>query len=334
MSETDPRQALSQLIFGHLPARAVHAAAELGLADAIADGVTSEAALAERVSARPDIFRRFMRYLVALDIFARTGDGYALTPMSELLRRDAEGSQLPAARLSARTYGAWIEIFHTLRTGEAGYAKFYGKPLFDHVGEDPEVAAVFDAAMTAIHGPETAAMLDAYDFSEPGTVMDVGGGNGSLLMETLRRYPDMQGIVFDLPHVVERTSCEIRAAGLESRCRAVGGNFFESVSERADTIILRHIIHDWTDSESIRILKNCAEALPPGGRILVVEMIVPEHDGPSMAKRFDLSMMLLTGGSERTEAEYRALFQAAGLTLAEITPTDSPVSVIEARPAT
>ena len=188
--------------------------------------------------------------------------------------------------------------------------------------------------MTAIHGPETVAMLDAYEFGGIGRLVDAGGGNGSLLTAMLARHPEMRGVLFDLPHVAERAKADIAAAGLGDRCEAVGGSFFEAVPDGADAILLRHIIHDWSDADAVRILGNCARALAPGGRVLVVEMLVPEGNAPSLAKRFDLSMMVLPGGVERTEAEYRALFEAGGLTLSGITPTASPSFVIEGRPVT
>ena len=226
MSQIDPREALSQLIFGYIPARAIHVAAELGLADLIAGGATSTESLAKAAGADLGVLRRLMRYLVSLDLFEESENGYALKEMGELLRSEFEGSQRPAARLMGHLFPAWVELPHTIRTGEAGYGKYFGKPMFDHIAEDPERAAVFDAAMTAIHGPETAAMLDAYDFSDISTVMDVGGGNGSLLTELLLRYPSMQGVLFDLPHVTERAVQNIEAVGVGERCRTVAGSFF------------------------------------------------------------------------------------------------------------
>lgn len=333
MSQVDPREALSQLIFGHIPARAIHVAAELGLADLIAGGATSTESLAKAAGAELGVLRRLMRYLVSLNLFDESESGYALTEMGALLRDDIEGSQRPTARLLGQLFPAWVELPHTIRTGEAGYGKYFGKPLFEYIAEDPERAAVFDAAMTAIHGPETAAMLDVYDFSNIGTLMDVGGGNGSLLTEILLRYPSMQGVLFDLHHVAERAIQNIESAGVGERCRTIAGSFFDAVPDGADAIVLRHIIHDWPDEDAVRILANCASALAPSGRVLVVEMLVPEDNEPAIAKQFDISMMVLLEGVERTEAEYRALFEAAGLTLAGITPTASPSFVFEARPA-
>jgi len=332
MNDVNPRDALSQLVFGHVPARAVQAAAELGLADLIADGIVTDAGLTDAVGADAAMLPRFMRYLVSLGLFDQSERGYALTAMGDLLRSDVAGSLRPIARLSMNAFPAWVEILHTLRTGESGYQKHFGKPMFEHIAEDPERAAIFDAAMTAIHGTESAAMLDAYDFAGIGRLVDVGGGNGSLLMATLERHPTMRGVLFDLPHVIERAAAALEAAGLGERCDAIGGSFFEAVPTGADAILLRHIIHYWPDRDAIRILGNCAQALAPDGRVLVVEMLVPEGNAPSLAKSFDLSMMVLPGGIERTEAEYRALFEAAGLTLSSVTPTASPAYVIEARP--
>jgi SAM-dependent methyltransferase len=338
MSETDPGDTLSRLILAYIPARAVQVAAELGVADLIATGVTTIEGLAQATRADPGTLRRLMRYLVGLDLFDESETGYSLKAMGELLRGDVEGSYWSAARLSAFMFPAWVELGHAVRTGEAGYHKYFGKPIFDHLAEDPERAAVFDTAMTALYAPETAAILDACDLSDVDTVIDVGGGNGSFMMEMLGRYPSMHGVIFDLPHVTERAFRNVEEVGLGERCRTVGGSFFEAIPEGADAIVLRHVIHDWPDEDAVRILANCERALAPGGRVLVVEMLLADDGEASPAKRFgistfDLTMMVLYEGAERTEAEYRALFEAAGLTLAGTTPTTSPSYVIEGRTA-
>jgi SAM-dependent methyltransferase len=338
VSEIDPSNVLAQLIAANVPARAIQVAAELDLAGLIAAGVTSNRGLAEAAGADPGSLRRLMRYLIALDLFEESKSGYSLKAMGELLRGDIEGSFRSAARLSGDLYPVWGELEHTIRTGKAGYDKYFGKSLFDHLAADPERAAAFDTAIATITWPETAAILDAYDFSDIDTVIDVGGGNGSLLIEMLRRYPSMQGVLFDLPHVAERAARDIEEAGLGERCRTVGGNFFEAIPEGADAIVLRHVIHNWRDEDAVRILTNCERALAPGGRVLVVEMLVAEDDEPSLAPRsyvslMDLTMMVLYEGVERTESEFSALLEAAGLTLAGITPTTSASCVIEVRAA-
>ena len=161
--------------------------------------------------------------------------------------------------------------------------------------------------------------------------MDVGGGNGSLLAATLARYPTMSGMLFDLAHVVERSASALQAAGVADRCDVVSGDFFEALPGGADAILMRHIIHDWPDDKATVILRNAAQAVSPGGRVLVIEMVVPEDDKPSPAKSFDMAMMVFLAGAERTPAEYKAMFENAGLALTSITPTASPVSVVEGR---
>jgi 16S rRNA G1207 methylase RsmC len=175
-------------------------------------------------------------------------------------------------------------------------------------------------------------MLEAYDFTGIGTLADIGGGNGSVLTALLRRYPAMQSILFDLPGVVERAKANIEAADLERRCQVVAGNFFEVVPPGADAYLMRHIIHDWDDDKAITILRHCRRAMGQGGKLLVVEGVVPPGNEPSHSKFFDLAMMVLPGGMERTEEEYRHLFEAAGLRLTRIVPTRTWVSVIEGEP--
>ena len=183
--------------------------------------------------------------------------------------------------------------------------------------------------MSSIHGRETKSILDAYDFSGIGELCDVGGGNGSVLIETLRRYPSMRGVLFDLPHVIERAKPAIVAAGLADRCRLVTGNFFESTPPGSDAYFFRHIIHDWDDAKSTTTLVNCRRALKPGGKVLVVESVVPPGNHPYFGKDLDLTMLVMPGGMERTEAEYRRLFAGAGLKLARIVTSPSEMCVME-----
>ena len=176
-------------------------------------------------------------------------------------------------------------------------------------------------------------MLDAYDFSGIGVLADIGGGNGSTLVGVLGRYPEMRGILFDLPGVVERARAEIEAAGLADRCEVVGGSFFEAVPGGADAYLLRHIIHDWDDEKAAAILRNVRRAMGEGARLLVVEGVIPPGNEPSFGKLLDLTMLVIPGGLERTEEEYRRLYEAAGFRLTRIVPTAAEVSVIEGEPA-
>lgn len=325
------RQHVQQLLFGAAASNAVTAFASLGVADHIAAGRRSADELATATGTRPEVIIRFLRYVAMLGLVTSDEGGFALTPAGNLLRSDADGSMRTVAQMFALFPNAWGEMTESLRTSQSGFSRAYGKPLFDYLGEHPDAAAVFDSAMTGIHGPETSAVLDAYDYSGIRVLADVGAGNGSVLIETLKRHPHLEGIHCDLPHVAERARANIAAAGLADRCRIVPTNFFESVPAGADAYSLRHIVHDWYDDDASRILSNIATVLPAGGRVLVIEAVVPSEIEPSPAVLFDMVMMMIPGGMERTAEHYSALFAASGLALHSVTPTASPVSVVEAR---
>jgi SAM-dependent methyltransferase len=232
--------------------------------------------------------------------------------------------------IAAHCYPAFGELSWSIGTGKPGFDKIHGAPIFDHLARHPDEGRCFDQAMTSIHGPETPAMIEAYGFARFQTIVDVGGGNGSTLIEILRSAPRARGIVFDLPGVVARAESTIRDAGLGDRCRVAGGSFFEAVPKDADAYVLRHIIHDWDDQKSIQILRRCREAMAPGGKVLVVESVIPTGDEPHPGKWLDIIMLAVPGGRERTRAEYEALLAAAGLRLERVVATRSPVSVVEA----
>jgi hypothetical protein len=225
-------------------------------------------------------------------------------------------------------HAAWGELLHSARTGEPGFHKRFGMPFFQYMREHPERHSFYDAAMEAVHGSETEPMLDAYDFSVFRTVVDIGGGNGSVLAGILRRHPTVQGILFDLPAVAERTRSSLAVSSLADRIRIESGDFFSAVPVKADVYVLRHILHDWLDPDAVAILHNCREAMAAGSKLLVVEMVIPPGNEPSFGKWLDL-MMLLVAGQERTEKEYRRLFSAAGLEMTRVIPTESDVSIVE-----
>jgi hypothetical protein len=229
-------------------------------------------------------------------------------------------------------YQAWGELLYSIQTNRPAFEKTHGLPLFDFLARHPDKGQLFDAAMTGVHGRETDAVLDAYDFSGIGTLADVGGGNGSVLAAILKQHPALKGIVFDLPAVIERTRASLAAAGLAERCRAVAGDFFREVPAGADAYHLRHVLHDWDDDRAVAILRQCRQAMRDRGRLLVVEGVVPPGNDPHPSKFFDLAMLVVPGGLERTEEEYRRLFESAGFRLARIVPTRSWISVIEGEP--
>jgi len=226
-------------------------------------------------------------------------------------------------------YRAWGNLLYSVQSGKTAFDHIYGKPIFEHLSENPESAAIFDQAMTSVHGRETGPLVEAYDFSDIKTIADIGGGNGTLIAAVLDRHPGMNGILFDLPHVVERAVPALEEAGLSQRCQTASGDFFESVPVGADVYLMRHIIHDWDDDKAVKILTNCCNALPAGGKVLIAESVVEPGNNPSFAKLLDLTMMVLPGGKERTADEYRELLESAGFQLSRIVPTDSDLSIVE-----
>jgi hypothetical protein len=272
--------------------------------------------------------------LASLGVFAEEPDErFRLTPAAELLRSGIPGSQREMAiMMGEEHYQAWGELLYSIRTGEPAFERIFGKPVFEFLSQNPEQAAVFDKAMVGVHGPETAAMLDAYDFSGFVSVADIGGGNGSTLCGILQRYPTLHGMLFDLPGVIERAVRNVEKAGLGDRIHLVAGDFFQSAPNGADVYLLRHIIHDWDDDRAIRILENVHRAIDMNGRLLVVESVIPPGNEPFFGKLLDLTMLVIPGGRERTEEEFRHLFGQAGFRLSRIIPTQAEVSVLEGVP--
>jgi O-methyltransferase domain/Dimerisation domain len=339
MTESTASPRLDQLICGYWHSQCVYVAAKLGIADLLANGPLSIAELAQRTGAHPMSLYRLLRGLASLGLFAEeAGERFRLTPAAEALRSDVPGSQWAmAVMMGEEHYRSWGELLYSVRTGKIAFDKIFGKPCFDFLSENPEQAALFDKAMVSVHGRETAAMIDAYDFSAFRSVTDVGGGNGSTLCGILSRHPALRGTLYDLPGVIERAAKSVSQAGLSERVDLVAGNFFESAPRGADAYLLRHIIHDWNDEQAIRILKNVHTAIGgkgarERGRLLVVESVIPPGNDPFFGKLLDLTMLVIPGGQERTEEEYRRLFGKAGFHLARIVPTASEVSVIEGFP--
>ena len=325
---------LNEIVFGAALAAAVCTAAELGVADHIRRGSPrSTRHLAEATRTLEAPLYRLMRLLASHGLFAETEEGeFDHTALSEALRGDADGSYRAAAQMFHNVCAAWGGLEHALRTGQSGFEKIYGKPVFEHVAEHPGLGPVVDDGMSSIHGYETSAMLDVYDFSGVRVLADVGGGNGSLLGAVLQRYPQMRGLLFDRGHVAERARRNLAGRGLSDRCEVLEGSFFESIPTGADAYLFRHILHDWTDEQCLQILCHCRRVIPPQGRLLVVECIVPPGNSCSISKAFDINMMTFTGGLERTEIQFRALFADAGFELCLITPTTTMVSIVEGRP--
>ncbi len=330
MDDSSPHEVLTRLISGYQQSQAIYVAAKLKIADLLREGPRTVDELAQTTGAHAPSLYRLLRALASVGIFAEVDGGrFTLTPAAELLRSDHPESQWAfAVMMGEEHYHVWGDLFFTVETGQIAFDRIYGMPIFEFLSENPEKGRIFDAAMSGIHGRETAPLLDAYDLSDIGVLADIGGGNGSVLTAALQRYPHLRGILFDLPSVIERSRAALQAAGVEDRCELMAGDFFQSAPAGADAYLLRHIIHDWDDEKAIRILRNVQQAMKSDSRVLVAEFLMPEGDGDSRTKFLDLTMMLIPGGKERTEEEYRRLFAAAGLELTRITPTAGGICVL------
>ncbi len=328
--ELSPGEQLLAMASGAWVTQMIHVAAELGLADAMADGERDCDDLATRCGADADTLFRLLRGLASLGIFEETTPRrFALTPLAELLRSDHPQSLRQFARmLGEEHYLSWADLLRSVRTGENAFQHRYGCSVFAWYQQNPERGAIFDGAMTDFSRQETEALLAAFDFSGIRRLVDVGGGRGELLQRVLRATPNLQGTLFDQPEVVAPVT---PAADLRERFSIEGGDFFRAVPSGADAYLLKHIIHDWGDDACRTILGHIRAAMDPAGRVLIVEPVIPPGNGPFPGKLLDLNMLVMTaGGRERTPEEYARLLEGAGLRLSRIVPTASAVSVVEA----
>jgi hypothetical protein len=329
---------LLELISVQRISQAVYVAAALGIADLLCDGPKTAEQLAKAAGVPAASLRRVMRALVGFGVFAQDGaDRFALAPIGEFLKADVVGSLRPAALNFGGEDAAKIEglLLHCVKTGETALQKLGEGNVFEGVQRDRQRSELFNATMTAFSTLHLTGVLDAYDFSGIKKLVDVGGGHGKNIAEILKAHPKMRGVLFDMPHAFEGGKETIAKAGLGERCEVVSGDFFKSVPIGADGYLMSRVIHDWDDEKAIAILKVVRSAIAPGGRLMLLEtMLRPGHRSmyPVLS---DLNMMLRTGGCERTEEEYRAIYRAAGFELTRTVETISPTgaTVVEGKPA-
>jgi hypothetical protein len=310
-------------------------AAQLELADRLSAGARRASELADELDLDPGPLYRYLRSLAGIGLLAEVESRtFALTPLGEALRKDAPGS----AYATIMTLGgelctqAWGELLYSLRTGRTGLEKVFGQPLFDYLAEHAEQASLFSETMVGFHGAEPPAVAEAYDFAGIGTLVDVGGATGNMLAHILRRHEAPRGVLFDLPHVVADAPAFLEAQGVADRVAIESGSFFESVPSGHDGYMLSHIIHDWSETQCLTILGHCRRAIDPAGRLLLVEMVLPEGDTPHPGKMLDMMMLVGPGGQERTASEYSTLVSQAGFEMTGVVPTASDVSIVEAVP--
>lgn len=318
---------------GFVRSACLYAAAKLEIADLLVGGAKPVDEIAATKGVDVAMLYRLLRYLASDGVFEeRTGRTFALTPLSEMLRTDVEGSFHPFAIMNSESgFEIAMHLLPGLRERAIPFVKRFGVHPFDMLLKDPASAAMLERAWQGVHGPETPAVLDAYDFTGIRKLADIGGGHGDVVVGFLERDLARTGAIFDMPPVAVQTKARLDAAGLGARCEVVAGDFFKEVPIDADAYFLRHILHDWNDEECRKILRNIAARCKTGDRVLVAECVIEEPNTPDLGKLLDMEMLLYLTGWERTEAEYRALLESAGFDFAGITPTDSMVSVVEGR---
>jgi SAM-dependent methyltransferase len=327
--------ALLELATGAWTTAALYTAAKLGIADQLAAGPKHSNDVAARIGADPDGVHRLMRALTSRGVLAQRGDGsFALTRVGDALRSDTEGSLRDMVLFIGHPirWADWGHLEHSVRTGETAFSELHGSPFFEYLATDPEFATVFNNAMTASSGLTDEVALGAYDFSQCKLIVDVGGGHGAVLGAILRSAPDARGILYDLPAVVADAGPTLTAAGVAERASVTGGSFMESVPGGGDAYVMKNIIHDWTDDDAVTILRNIRTAMAPDGRLVLLEMVLPERANGFIGLMLDLEMLVAAGGRERTRAEYANLLARTGFRLTRVIDTVTPLSIIEARP--
>jgi hypothetical protein len=329
-----PSQHVFQIGTGYMLSAALYAATKLQIADRLAGGPRSADDLARDTGANPDVLYRILRLLSSVGIFEeRAGRQFAHTAPSETMRTGEPASvhDMVTWLCDPFHFRVYAETLHSVLTGQPAVEKVTGMPIFEYFAKDRELSEIFNNAMTMFSEHVIPAALDVYDFSGIRTIVDVAGGHGQVLTSILQRYPTMRGILFDLDHVIAGAIPRIRDLGLRDRCETASGDFFKAVPKGGDAYIMKHIIHDWDDNRSIAILRNIRAAMNPGGRVILLDSVLQAANIADFGKVIDLEMAVMAGGRERTADEFRALFDRAGFTLTRVIPTQSPLSVLEAR---
>jgi hypothetical protein len=321
------------MIFGKWISMSLSVAARLRIADLLAESPLSIDELSAATKTHPQSLYRLMRALASVGVFRTNARAqFELTEVGYFLRSNVKGSMRGVADYCGAMWSwrAWEEMLFSIQTGDTAFDKVFQQPVFDYLSQHPEESAVFNEGMTGFSGSESEAIIEVYDFSRFSSIVDIGGGHGHLLASILRKFTGAKGTVFDAPHVVTGAMATFHEFGVADRANATGGDFFHSVPSGHDAYLLKHIIHDWNDTNCQRILKAIRSACTSGTTLLVCEMVIPSGDQPHPGKLLDLEMLVVASGQERTESEYQSLLASRGFRLERIVALPSPISIVEA----
>lgn len=324
---------LRRMVSGYARTQELYTTVKLGIPDQLAAGPMTAEDMAGKIGAHPKALYRFLRLLVARGwVNQENDDRFSLTESGELLRSDRPGSLNDLILYTGEfSYRAGLGMYRSIKNGEAGFEHVFGEPFFAYLDHTPHLRALFDKLSGANAVERANAIADAYDFSGANTIIDIGGGNGTLIASILKANPDNLGIVFEAPEVIEEAIQFLAENNLENKSKVVSGNFFSSELPEGDFLILSNIIHDWDDDDSLKILRNCRSAMGPKSKLLIIEQIMPKlvADGTAVVGS-DITMLMLLNGAERTKDEYESLLGQAGLRINTVIPF-SPSKIIKNR---
>jgi len=340
--KNQPRPAPQQIVFGaalgHIVSSCIQAAVKLEIIEQIASGMRQVSQLAQKARVNEDAVYRILRVLEMAGLVVEDSSrSFQLTEAGSLLRKDAPGSmrhivEFMTDPLHSKVYG---QVTEAIKAGQVPFERVFGEQFFQWVTrpENQDEATVFHNAMVSFSESCIAAFLEAYDFSQFHTIADVGGGLGGIVRAILKACPKLKGMITELPEVVEPARKAIAEDGLSSRCSAVVSDFFASIPAGADAYFMKHILHDWNDEDATCILKNIRAVIPPLGKLVLAESVVPSDGTPHLFKLIDIEMLVFLRGKERTEPEWRRLLSGAAFRLTRVIETKSPLNLIEALPA-
>jgi hypothetical protein len=329
-----PGAELMQIVGSPFISQCTYVAAKLGIADLLADGPKSAEFLSVATSTHESALYRALRAIASVGVFTEVEPRvFANTPMSETLKSDHPAStrELTIWMGEPDHWNVYGQLLYSVKTGEPAWNKVHGEPVFETLFKtDRELGDIFNRAMTSLSNLTIPAIIGAYDFSTAGKIADIAGGYGHLLGAILQANPGVEGVLFEIPQVLEGAPAMMDHYGVSDRVEYVSGDFTEAIPVEADIYFMKHIIHDWYDDKNVRILENIRSSMPEDAKVLIIDTIIPEGDEPHFGKIMDIEMLLAPGGMERTPAEFEALLDKAGFKLERIIPTESLVGIVEA----